>query len=64
MDGKEDPRVLHAGLVKGGATETGRVMDHARLQLDIQCEGEITKMKVESHSTSESQGPYFKSLRC
>ena len=62
MDGKEDPRVLHAGLVKGGATQMGRVMDHARLQLDIQCVGEITKMKVESHST-ESQGS-FKSLRC
>lgn len=37
MDGKEDPRVLHAGLVKGGTTEMGRVMDHSRFQLGLDC---------------------------
>lgn len=35
VDGKEDPRVLHAGLLKGGTTEMGRVMDHRRFQLDL-----------------------------
>ena len=35
MDGKEDPRVLHAGLVQGGTTEMRRVMDHRRFQLDL-----------------------------